>query len=49
MNQYRKFFAALTPLIVGGLTSIGVDVPADYAMTLTALATPLLVWLVPNA
>ncbi len=48
MNTYRKFFAALIPLIVFALASAGVALPADWGTGLAAVVAPLLVYKLPK-
>lgn len=49
IQRYNKLIAAVVvPAIVFGADWLGLPIPEDFAMQLTAVLTAVAVWLVPN-
>ncbi len=48
MSNYKKFIAALLPLVVLGLTLAGIQLPPGWTEAVVAVLTPLGVWFFTN-
>ena len=48
LKLYSKLFAAALPLAGVAAAYVGMDLPADWAVGVMAVATPILVWAFPK-